>query len=529
MKSVLDRPISRSVVAGLLATFLAAQAAPLIMPSAVGLGILAVGMGSALALAGLASPVVAVLLLLVACFVRIALTDIGLPVDPWTVAFAGVLAAAGVAVARRTVRMPQFSVVEVLMALFLAWNIISAILPHEFPAGAPGELFSTERYILTGTFMPFALYLVGRFVFDREYAVRALLWTVMAFTAYSTAVNILEFHAPALVYPRFIVEVVLEGWETRANGIFNQPVVNGMLLSIGFVTALHLANDAAAPRWQRALAVGIAVPSIYGIYLTHTRAVWLGFGLLLVLMAVLARGYRTGFVMAIVGVLMGVALNWSTFTSDDRASGGVGSTNEVYDRLNGIATSIWAVQEKPVLGWGIGRFSSINTYYHQRWSHDIVWERGHKYVSHQNEFGIAAELGLVGVSLWLVVLVLVLRRMIRTIRELPADGLCGRGLALVAVSAFTAWVIAGTTVDLRVFDFPNVLVMLLVGSAIGVGERHSARRRSGGAGELAATAGDGESSTASGPLGITVNMHAPDYRKPGPALVAEHDIHGRTK
>jgi O-antigen ligase len=207
----------------------------------------------------------------------------------------------------------------------------------------------------------------------------------------------------------------------------------------------------------------------YAIFLTHTRAVYLGFGLVLILGMVLARGFRTGFVAVAVTAAGIVALNWGTFVSTDRAAGGIGSPNELHDRLNSMATGIWAFEQKPWFGWGIGRFVAVNSYHHQQWSQDIPWIRGLGISSHLNELGILAELGLVGLALWLCVLVTIVVLLVRTYRRLPAEsagGLRGRRLLFVALAALMAQFVAGLFADLRLFDFPTALVLLLVGVAL---------------------------------------------------------------
>ncbi|MGH3794572.1 MAG: O-antigen ligase family protein [Pseudonocardiaceae bacterium] len=454
-----------------LSTLAVQLALVIIAPPNVGLIILVLAVAAAVVFAGLGSPTFAIALLLTISFFRLALPSDHLPVDPFVLAFIGVIGAAAVAITRRVNRLPRLGALELMMVLYLAWNIGSELAPHSYPAMVPstGEVLSPWRFILTGAMVPFVLYVVGRFVFDRESAVRWLLWIVMGFFGYSAVVSIAEFAAPGLVWPRFIVTA--PDWPGRAVGIFNQPVVNGLLLVIGFVLALFLANQASEPRWRRVIAAAGAVAAIPAIYLTHTRIVWLVFAVVLIAGALWARKFRAGFVITLIGAVVAVAADWSALTSSDRAAGGVASTSEVDDRLNLAATAIAAIKEKPFAGWGISRFIEFNTYQHKQWSPAIDWSRGYGIAAHHTELGITAELGVVGLVLWLAVLVLLVRQMIVAVRALPGDGLCGRGLALAAVLAFACWELTGQTVDLRYFDFLNALVFLLVGIVVGWADR----------------------------------------------------------
>jgi O-antigen ligase len=92
-------------------------------------------------------------------------------------------------------------------------------------------------------------------------------------------------------------------------------------------------------------------------------------------------------------------------------------------------------------------------------------------VSHENEFGILAELGLIGFAGWILVLALIAYHLRKAYRMLPADDLCGKPLAVTAIMAFAILVCTGFTVDLRFFDFPTAVIFLLAGITVGWLER----------------------------------------------------------
>lgn len=433
-------------------------------------GLLVVALAAAGAALVLGSPLVAVLVLLLASFLRLAVPVPGLPSEPMVLALFALVAAAALAGARGRLHF-RFGALEAVMAAYLLWNVGSMLWPHTYPAVVPGngEDISVPRFILTGTVLPFVAYVVGRAVFRTERAVRPMLYCIVALAGYSALVSVLQFSGPvALVWPRYIVDA--PNWSDRAVGVFNQPLVNGLLMVAGFVTAVFFAHERTLTRFPRLAALVVAVLCVPGIYLTRTRAVWLVFGLGLLLCALFARRARTGFVVTAVAAVLFIGVNWSTFTSPDRAAGGVGSPSEVDDRLNSIATSLWAIEQKPVFGWGIGRFTQVNTFDHRVWSPDIDFRRGYAISSHENELGIATELGLVGLALWLAVLVLLVWALLRALARLPASGLGGRPLGLLALTVLATWLTCGLTVDLRFFDFANLLVFLLIGSVVGLAD-----------------------------------------------------------
>lgn len=449
----------------------AVYAAPVSGP--VGLLVVVVGaVGGALLLG---SPVLALALLLVTSFARLALNVEFLPAEPMVLVFCGLVVSALLAGSRAKLSF-RLGALEAAMAGYLLWNVVSAVMPHDLPAVQPftNESISLFRFILTGTALPFVAFVVARATFVGERRVRQLMVGLVSFAVYSAFVSVLQFTGPtSLVWPRYIVEDPT--YPERAVGVMNQPVVNGLVMVAGFLTAMFMTHDRIAGARRRLVFLVAALACIPGVYMTKTRAVWLAFGVGVVLCAIFARGMRTGFVVTLVAMLLTIGANWATFTSPDRVSGGVGSSGEVDDRLNSIATSLWAIEREPVVGWGIGRFAQVNTEHHKQWEPSTDFRRGYGISSHENELGIATELGLVGLALWLAVVLLMVRRLVVALRVLPAEGLAGRVLGLLAVTVLGTWVVIGFTVDLRFLDFANLLTFTVVGAAVGAADAVSAR------------------------------------------------------
>jgi O-antigen ligase len=477
-RALLDGAAGSALAVGAMIIFMAGLALVRSrVPGGLGALLLLVVFGAIIVTACLRYPPLAVVLLLGAMFLRLALPHL-VVADPFLIAFALAVASAAVWMWRQRHALPRVTFVEVAMVLYILWSYGSKVLPHQYPPVTfplNGMETPINRFIEVSTIIPFTMYLLGRRLFTRESAVRFVLWSILGFAAYSTMVSIFQFYAPGLVWPRYIVDA--PAWVDRANGVFNQPVANGMVLIVGFVIAVMLASDRAEPAWRRTLLWLYALPSALAIYLTHTRAIYLAFVLVLILGAILASGARAVFASLLGTITLVVALNWSTFTSADRAAGGVDSKSEVWDRLNTIATSIWAFKREPWFGWGISRFVAVNTFHHQQWSNDIPWVRGLGIASHDTELGILVELGILGLLLWLCVLVPLIGLLVQAYWILPSSGLTGRRLAVVAICAVATQLVAGAFADLRLLDFPMCMVFLICGIAVGARDRELAARR----------------------------------------------------
>jgi O-antigen ligase len=434
----------------------------------------------------LRSPVFTTLLLFVAMFLLLPIRSwVHVPTDAYKIVFALLVVGTALWMNRTPDRLRGIGAVEWAMCLYVMWNVYSMVSAHEYSAGPQVSLgkvnglnvepFSVPSFIGFGVVIPLVCYVVGRYTFDRMAAVRAALWMILALAAYSAAMSILPVTGPtALVWPQYILHD--PRWVGRAVGVMAQPVENGMVLVLGFAIAVVLASWRTEPAWRRRVAFVVAVACGFGIYLTHTRAVWLSAVIVLIIGATLAKGFRTGFIAGLGLTTTVVVVNWSVFTSTDRKAGGVGSLGEIWDRLNINQTALWAIAQKPLTGWGIGRFYSVNMYHHQQWSIDTPWRNGWADAPHENELGILAELGFIGLAFWLCVLALIAHRLWRAYRTLPESDLCGQPLAVIAIMAFAILLSTGIASDLRFFGFPMSAIFLLVGAGIGWSDRHKFRR-----------------------------------------------------
>jgi O-antigen ligase len=404
-----------------------------------------------------------------------------LPIETFWIAFSGVVGALVLWMQRNPDRPRGMDAIEWAIALYMLWNFYSMISPHEYIATQQAAVGSERivtsapvvvwRAIVVDLLLPLVLYRVGRQAFDRAAVVRALLWAILILAAYSAAMSIMQFSGPTeLVWPRFIVDP--KNWPGRAAGVYRQPVVNGWLLALGLAVAMLLLSRRSEPAWRKWFAFVVAIACGYGIYLTHTRVAWIAGVIVLIIGALIARGYRKGFIVAICLAASVVAVNWSVFASSDRKAGGVGEMGEVQDRLNADQTALWAFARKPFAGWGIGRFQAVNTYHHQQWAPDVPWIHGYGIVAHSNELAILAELGVIGLALWIFLLALVIRRLWTAYRTLPDHDLCGKPLAVTAIMAITALIATGLTVDLRLIPVPMFPVFLLAGITIGWSDRY---------------------------------------------------------
>ena len=424
---------------------------------------------------GLRNPVLACTYLLIATFFRLAIPSGTFPVDPFVIAFAGVVASTWIWMAPRRRNLSAVEVDPLLCAivLYITWNVMSMVLPHPYPPEAPLDPapFSVPRFIVIGTLMPLAMFLVGRWVFIKParhpgpvmvYGERGrVLGGRQHPPVRGSRAGMAEVHRqPSLISER-LGHRGTRGWCVQSAGGQRPGAHRGFPSGDADSVACRRVSLAQGLRGGGSRRQRLRrVPDAYSGGMARVRAsrprrsrCRTGFSQRL---RPHARGDGAGGREQLVNLHeLGPQRRWR------RVAG------EVHDRLNTIATSIWAFEQKPLTGWGIGRFAAVNTYHHQQYSPEIPWQRGFGISSHLDALGILVELGIIGLAFWIVVLVLIYTRLVRATRQLPAGEMYGRPLGLTALLCLVAQSTTGLTVDLRFFDFPNIIVMLLAGAAIG--------------------------------------------------------------
>ncbi len=367
----------------------------------------------------------------------------------------------------------RLGLTEFLMLCFIILSIASAVIPHALPAinedGIPRPLLDL---IMSSAFLPFAGFVLARQILTDEASVKALLWFLAIFGIYLALTNIFWLTGPkSLVWPQDIFDESIKTHLGRARGIFINAAITGYALIVCFVAAMHLARQP-KQKWRPLLIVS-SILMLVGIGLTQTRSAWLAAVMVVVFSALVMKGWRRWYLIMIVGLLALVVANWQQFSSSDREQGGVASTNETEDRLNAAATAIWAIKQEPFFGWGLGVFPSVNTIHHQAWG-NTPWQRGYGIFPHDTQLGIGAELGLIGLGLWILIIGSMLFTSRRAWKALPRGGLIGRDLVQCFWCVAIAWGVTASLIDMRLFTFANATFFMFGGMCAGLADRHIA-------------------------------------------------------
>ena len=347
----------------------------------------------------------------------------------------------------------RFHFIHILMILAATYAVISALLAHTLfhKLGLFGLL---DHF----GFVPWLLFVFAPVAFETERDREILLIGLTVCGAYLGLTALFEtVHLTALVIPHFINNPLLGIHYGRARGPFLEAVANGMALyGCGCVAAVAAARWTG---WARAFAAAVTILCALGVLFTLTRAIWIGAaaGTLLVLIGF--RGMRRLLVPVIVvgGLALGGALVFIPSLAGN-ASHRVTAELPIWDRDNLNAAALRMVGVKPLLGWGWNTFIGDSApYFRQAGTYPLT---GLGNGVHNVVLSNLVELGLVGTTLWLLVLLTAVGGAVIS-RGPPSL----RPWRMVAAAYAVMWIVTAMVGPVT-YTMPNLLLFLFAGVAL---------------------------------------------------------------
>jgi O-antigen ligase len=208
-----------------------------------------------------------------------------------------------------------------------------------------------------------------------------------------------EIGPSALIFPAYIDDPSVGTHYDRARGPFTEAAANGLVLYACVVASAMAALTWRDPRWKK-FAIFVAGLCALGILLTVTRAAWIAGGGATILTLLVVRQTRPFAIPAVAVVGVGVLLAFAVIPGlQDEASERAGDDSPLWDRNNSNAAALRMLAERPLLGFGWGRFPfDSGEYYRQGPDYPLTFVRS----LHNLYLANAVELGLIGALLWFV-------------------------------------------------------------------------------------------------------------------------------
>lgn len=307
----------------------------------------------------------------------------------------------------------------------------------------------------------------------RDRFISRVLWIFVAFGAYLTFTAFCEqFKLWSFVWPRFIANSSVGLNFGRARGPFAESFAMALTLSFLFFVVLFLARRCARP--TRLLLWLFDVSVLAAIWFTSTRtayvcliisgAVWLW---------LVAGKVRRGAVISAIAatIIVAVAVNWATVSSEKRTSGGLAETRPIIGRIAVSRMAIRLTVEKPLFGVGFGHYrEALNDRPTDVGSTTSVYARNlNQSVA---VLAVLCETGLVGLILYLAVFFALLGPSIRLYRRCPAhhgpNGFMSRDFVVLFWILYIQTALMSITADPSYYPYTTGLLMFFAALVAGL-------------------------------------------------------------
>lgn len=300
---------------------------------------------------------------------------------------------------RRELKFMRLEYCDVAVGLFMLW-IIARTITQPWGTVLP-EQPHTLMHLINGYLIPFTLYFVLRVTnldikqLKQGWIVLAILGTYLSVTA------ILEIaHVWSLVFPKFIADPSLGIHFGRARGPMLQSVRLGIcLIATWLVFTIFTVWIKPHCRYRWALFT-VLTPLFWGaLFLTYTRSVWLGLGVsicTLVLLALQGLPRRAAIFAMLSGCLAIGILKGPDLIAFKREYSAAETRESTYMRAAFAYVSIEMFKERPVAGYGFNQFQVYNRPFLSDRSTDIRLNSIRGYVHHNGYLSLLVDLGVVG-------------------------------------------------------------------------------------------------------------------------------------
>ena len=357
---------------------------------------------------------------------------------------------------------PRMRPIHWLMLLLLLYAVASAAWSHTLTEHGPAFALLDRLGLV-----PFLLFLVAPVAFRTPEQRRILAIGLVILGGYLGLTALFEVtNASGLVVPSYILNPTLGIHFGRSRGPFLEAGANGLAMFDCLVAAAIT-----LPYWKgrpklRAAVIAVMVLCGAGIIFTLTRQVWVGAAAGAVAAMVCDRRLRRYLPVTLAGAAI-IAVLALAFVPGLQASFNSRTSDQgsVWQRLNSDAAALRMVEARPALGFGWGDFGKDSTPYYRL---AATYPISSIEFAHNMPLSNGAELGLVGVGLWLVIGLLGIIA--------PAFGRAPPAvepwrLALIAVAI--AWFVQANLSPLD-YAFDNYIIWLWAGIVVGGRERAAA-------------------------------------------------------
>ena len=336
---------------------------------------------------------------------------------------------------------------ELFMFLYLLLSIVNILLMSEPPLR--GLIRYYDRIII-----PFSVYLFIRLFQPEEKDIKRLVGVALIAIVIQLIIGLLSWTNPGL-----LPEAWLGRLGERTTGSLGIPGIYTTTLIFLGLLVLQYALQTRSFLWRIAGLATLTLVSL-GVLFTFSRGSWLG---AIVVLAGLTLLYPRTLLRLLLVLSFLLALLGGTVFNDELAFAYQRLTKEetAQGRIVGGAATLRLIQQRPFFGWGYGNHERYDEQFRTRvFGIPIRNEQ----TSHHTYLLIAAEMGLVGLFLYMLPAAWWLYRSIRVWSRLPRDGFSGRTwLSMLWLVLIAHFIIGNFTEMIFSFYFSTTMWWFILG------------------------------------------------------------------
>jgi O-antigen ligase len=315
--------------------------------------------------------------------------------------------------------LPRFGIVEYAMIGYVAVSVLSVFIQSN-------TVGSKLIHFYDRTIIAMCLYLVVKLTSPREKKLKWFVPVGLYIVITQVIIGTLSW-----VYPSVLRSVWLKHVGLRTTGSLGSPGVYSTTLIFAGIILLYTAIKM-KPGWKRKLLLLSYLASIYGVFITFSRASWLAG--ILVLLAIFALYPKVMFRLTIkalpIILIIGGILMVSQIEHAKARFYSENSEHSALSRLPVLVAAYRMFEQKPIFGWGYGNFDRYDRQFQGRFG-DLVNPVEKDLTSHNMFLTLLAEQGVVGISLFLAPVIFLLYKSFKVKSYLPRNGLMSKNMLIM--------------------------------------------------------------------------------------------------
>ncbi len=287
------------------------------------------------------------------------------------------------------------------------------------------DIQATTYHLYDRVFIPMCLYLLVRISAPSEKDLQRLMPVAWFVCASQSIIGIVSWTAPQVLPSMWFGRYV---GNRTVGSLVNPSTYTATLVFSGLLT-LHAALNR-KPGPVRTLYVSTVVVAGFCVFLSFTRSSWIG-GILVILGLICLYPKfmtRLGLVVLIAIITIGGGLLADQLSHASERLYSSQSEESALSRLPVYYAALRMFEAKPVSGWGYGNFDRFDRQFQGRVLDLVSPERDH--ASHNVYLTVAAEQGIIGLSLYLAPMLWWLIATLKALPRMPTRGFWSKKLLI---------------------------------------------------------------------------------------------------